>query len=77
MIISLADIFDALSSDRPYRRAFTPEATLAALEDLVGVHFDLRIFEAFKAWLFANPDCLTRTTENSIITPTANLQGGV
>lgn len=56
MIISLADIFDALSSDRPYRAAFSREKTLAMLGDLVGLHFDKRIFEAFRIWIYSHPE---------------------
>lgn len=51
MIISLADIYDALISDRPYRRAFPPEEAIRAIEKLVGVNFDEKIFNAFKLWL--------------------------
>jgi len=51
MIISLADIYDALVSDRPYRKAFTPAEAIASLESLVDVNFDLRIFAAFRSWL--------------------------
>ncbi len=51
MIISIADIYDALISDRPYRSAFSPEDAMASLESLVNVNFDQRIFDAFKTWL--------------------------
>ncbi len=51
MIISLADIYDALVSDRPYRRAFSASEAMKSLERLVDVNFDTRIFEAFKEYL--------------------------
>jgi HD-GYP domain-containing protein (c-di-GMP phosphodiesterase class II) len=51
MIISIADIYDALTSDRPYRSAFTQEKALFSLEQLVGVSFDEKIFKAFRTWL--------------------------
>ncbi len=51
MIISLADIYDALTSERPYRVAFSASEAVAALRDLVGVNFDTRIFDAFRRWL--------------------------
>lgn len=51
MIISIADIYDALISDRPYRPAFSPEDALASLTNLIDKHFDQRIFDAFKTWL--------------------------
>lgn len=51
MIISIADIYDALSSNRPYRTAFSSEETLSSLEKLIGIHFDEKIFKAFKQWI--------------------------
>lgn len=51
MIISLADIYDALASDRPYRKAYTHEEALVSLEKLVGINFDQKIFNAFKDWM--------------------------
>lgn len=51
MIISLADIYDAFVSDRPYRPAYSPEEALLSLENLIDIHFDLQIFDAFKIWL--------------------------
>lgn len=36
-IVTVADIFDALSSARPYKKAWTFEASLAELERLVGM----------------------------------------
>ena len=51
MIISIADIYDALTSDRPYRRAFTSKEAFASLEKLIGIHFDEKIFKAFKQWI--------------------------
>ncbi len=51
MIISLADIYDALASDRPYRKAYTHEEALQSLEKLVGINFDHKIYRAFKDWM--------------------------
>lgn len=51
MIISIADIYDALTSERPYREAFSESRALKSLEELIGIHFDRRIFDAFKSWL--------------------------
>jgi len=46
-IVALADVYDALRSDRPYKKAFSPEKTLAIIEEGAGSHFDPRIFEIF------------------------------
>jgi putative two-component system response regulator len=39
-IVAIADIFDALSSDRPYRKAFPIEKALAILEGMRGRELD-------------------------------------
>lgn len=39
-ILSIADAFDAMTSDRPYRKAFTTEAALLELSRLAGAQFD-------------------------------------
>jgi HD-GYP domain-containing protein (c-di-GMP phosphodiesterase class II) len=51
MIISIADIYDALTSDRPYRKAFGSDEAFASLEKLIDIHFDERIFKAFQKWV--------------------------
>lgn len=48
-IVALADVFDALSSDRPYRAAWPPERVLAEIVAGRGTHFDPRIVDAFLA----------------------------
>jgi len=39
-LLALADVFDALSSDRPYRQAFTMPEALAEIEAQAGRQFD-------------------------------------
>ncbi len=48
MIISCADIFDALTSDRPYRKALDIDVALGELKKLVGIHFTEPIFRALE-----------------------------
>ncbi|AWN50879.1 HD domain-containing phosphohydrolase [Methylobacterium sp. 17Sr1-1] len=46
-IVAVADVFDALTSDRPYKRAWTLEATHAFLLREAGAHFDPAVVDAF------------------------------
>jgi putative nucleotidyltransferase with HDIG domain len=39
-LLALADVYDALSSDRPYRQAYTPPDALAEIEAQAGHQFD-------------------------------------
>src|ERR1700687_2110995 len=46
-IVSVADVFDALVSERPYKHAWSIEEGIAYLEAQKGRHFDPRCVEAF------------------------------
>ncbi|NHN28256.1 HD-GYP domain-containing protein [Paenibacillus agricola] len=46
-IVALADFYDALTHERPYKKAWTPEETLAEVEKQSGLHFDPYIVDAF------------------------------
>lgn len=48
-ITAVADVFDALSSQRPYKPPFPPEKCFAMLEEGRGGHFDPRVLDAFFA----------------------------
>jgi diguanylate cyclase (GGDEF)-like protein len=48
-IVLVADAFDAMTSDRPYRRAFTVAAALAELELHAGTQFDADCVAALSA----------------------------
>jgi HD-GYP domain-containing protein (c-di-GMP phosphodiesterase class II) len=47
-IVSVADAFDAMTTDRPYSKAMTFEAALARLRFLAGKKFDFRCVEAME-----------------------------
>ena len=47
-ILAVADVYDALTSERPYKAAFSEEETLRIMEDEAGRHFDPDVFAAFK-----------------------------
>jgi HD-GYP domain-containing protein (c-di-GMP phosphodiesterase class II) len=46
-LITVADAFDCLTTDRPYRDGTSPESALAEIEVCRGTHFDPRIADAF------------------------------
>jgi putative nucleotidyltransferase with HDIG domain len=48
-ILSVVDCFDALTSDRPYRRAFTVEKAVAIIGERRGVMYDPRVVDALFA----------------------------
>lgn len=45
-IVAVADVFDALLSDRPYRPAMTVEQAIELIEEESGTHFDPTVVEA-------------------------------
>jgi HD-GYP domain-containing protein (c-di-GMP phosphodiesterase class II) len=48
-IVAVADAFDAMTSDRPYRRAVSPAQALGELRRCAGSQFDATVVEAFCA----------------------------
>jgi putative two-component system response regulator len=46
-IAALADVFDALTSVRPYKKAWTVEAAVDYIKESSGKHFDPRLVEVF------------------------------
>jgi HD-GYP domain-containing protein (c-di-GMP phosphodiesterase class II) len=46
-IFSVADVFDALTSDRPYRSAWTKSRALAYIEEQSGRYFEPRVVDVF------------------------------
>jgi len=47
-IFAISDVFDALTSKRPYKEPFTYEKAMEILEDSAGSHFDPNIIDTFK-----------------------------
>ena len=46
-IISVADVFDSLTSDRPYRKAMSPYEVREILTKGSGTEFDPKVVDAF------------------------------
>jgi putative nucleotidyltransferase with HDIG domain len=58
-IVFVADAFDALTTDRPYREARSPAAALRELRDNAGTQFCPRVVEALEAICREEPHLLT------------------
>jgi len=50
-IFAIVDVYDALTSNRPYRLAWTREETLEYIREQSGKHFDPKVVKAFMALL--------------------------
>ena len=50
-IVAIADVFDALTSDRPYKRAWSVEDAVRVIEEGAGQHFDPQWIGPFHAVL--------------------------
>jgi len=46
-IVAIADVYDALTSERPYKKAWTEERAIALLEEEAGTHFDPSLVAEF------------------------------
>ena len=46
-IFAVVDVWDALTSDRPYRAAWSHEKTLAYIQEQSGAHFESRVVDGF------------------------------
>jgi HD-GYP domain-containing protein (c-di-GMP phosphodiesterase class II) len=50
-LLTVVDTFDAMTSDRPYRRALDPETALAAIVEGSATQFDPAMVQAFlRCW---------------------------
>jgi GAF domain-containing protein len=54
-IIAVADVFEALTADRHYRKAMPAEEAFEILERGKGVHFEENVIEAFKRYWHRSP----------------------
>lgn len=46
-VITVADTFDAMTTDRPYQKAFTLEFALNRIKSMSGIKYDPKVVEAF------------------------------
>ncbi|MBI5836740.1 MAG: HDOD domain-containing protein [Candidatus Eisenbacteria bacterium] len=45
-IVGIADAFDAMTSDRPYRKGSAPEFAVEQIRNMAGIHFDPEVVDA-------------------------------
>lgn len=48
-IVAVADTYDAMTTDRPYRKALRTEAAFAELERYAGIHYPAEVVRAFRS----------------------------
>ncbi len=68
-IVAIADVFDALTSNRPYRPARPEEEALAIIAAKVGSHFDPRVYAAFLRALPEIRAIRARFDDNVVVFP--------
>lgn len=56
-IFAVVDVYDALTSDRPYREAWTNQKALKYITENAGKHFDPEVVEIFIKEIDNNLDC--------------------
>ena len=54
-IFAVADVWDALVSNRPYRKALEPSIVRQRIRDESGVHFDPHVVDAFLSMNIETP----------------------
>ncbi|MBS4031892.1 MAG: hypothetical protein KGZ63_10810 [Clostridiales bacterium] len=47
-LITVADAYEAMTADRPYRKAMTPAAAIRCLEEAAGIQFDKSAVDALR-----------------------------
>jgi putative nucleotidyltransferase with HDIG domain len=55
-IISIVDVYEALTADRPYRKAMSKEEAIKIIQDSSGTQFDPKVVEAFIEFIKTEPD---------------------
>ena len=54
-IFAVVDVWDALTSDRPYRKAWTPEQSREYIRNQAGIHFDPKVAQVFLELIQSEP----------------------
>ncbi len=70
-MVAIADAYDAMLSDRPYRKAIGHEAAIAELRSQAGVQFDPDLVDLFCGLFADNPP---KADPTLLITPVTELK---
>lgn len=65
-IFAVVDVFDALTSRRPYKEPFSFEETMAILRRDSGSHFDPRILDAFDAIAYETHQAVSHAADREV-----------
>jgi len=68
-IVAIADVFDALTSERPYKKAWSVEAAVELLRAEAGRHFDPQLVELFLTQLPVLLEIKARWAEGAAVRP--------
>lgn len=69
--MAIADVFDALTSVRPYKKAWSVEESVALLQREKGKHFDPVLVDLFVGQLPAILEIKERYAEDAITLPSS------
>jgi putative nucleotidyltransferase with HDIG domain len=64
-IFAVIDVWDALTSDRPYRKAWSMDAALQYIKKNAGRHFDPQVVQVFLQWI--KLDNLEKADEKTVL----------
>jgi HD-GYP domain-containing protein (c-di-GMP phosphodiesterase class II) len=59
-IFAVIDVYDALTSDRPYRKAWTQEAAVEHIRSRAGIDFDPAVVDMFTRMVESSPGAAGR-----------------
>ena len=76
-VAAIADVYDALTSDRPYRRGLLPHQAYEVLQSLAGRHFDPVVLEAFTQRIAPYPPGTVVQTNGGQIGVVVRIQPGL
>ena len=67
-IVAVADVYDALTSNRPYRAAWSHQKAISFMKSQVNTHFNAEIFAAFEIVMKENPAICSQAVDPEPVT---------